>query len=310
MRRPSCRRLAFYEGYDSVLLFVGAADVTSHLYPIMKRVSLRAVGLLAVAVVLAAVFIVCAYYPNYARKRALSQLERMKFRAEQLEGETITASALDETFLVGEEVRRVWAKDLPIFGVTTPVDSIWLALEETTQPDDQALEWIGEFPELKRIDLFGHNRVTGSGLRYLTKHKQVKELFIVNGMLRDEYLHYLAHLENVLLVDLANQPISDAGLEGIGPLTKIKELNLIGTRTRGRFLKSASYRNEIERLHLANTEMDNQGALGLLELPKLAYVDLTNCAISADTLDRLKSRGVLVEKDSARAKSYRTMKLQ
>ena len=44
---------------------------------------------------------------------------------------------------------------------------------------------------------------------------------------------------------------------------------------------------KLERLHLAGTQLDDAGVAQLSQLPALRYVDLSNCEVSAETVDKL-----------------------
>lgn len=274
---------------------------------VMKQIPLRIMVICTPLLMLGIAFIAIQYYPNYARMRSLVELETAGFHAEQW------ANGAEDVEVHGSLAMSQMShpKESDGFSLTrfTRIDAIWCGLEVDTMPTDDVLFDVRRFPEIQELNVTCHNRITGSGLRYMSEHMRLRRVYILNGVLSDSNLHYLSSSQSIEEIDFTNQPLSDAGLAELGRLTRVRWLSLSGTRIRGRFLEGAAYRNELEGLEVADTDLDDTGLWQIEKLANLKYVDLSGCIVDMDTVDRLKLRGVVVELDSKSAKTFRKWRL-
>jgi len=251
-------------------------------------------------VVLVAIYLA---WSGAARRRALANLEAHGFFADRWEGSG-AATEIHGDLAASAPAYPVRPNDISALAPGR-VDTIWLSLETPERPDDSSLADIGLFREIRELNITGHNRITGAGLRHIAGHDRLVNLYLLNGDLRDEELRFLSSVKSVVRLDLTNQPVSDAGLRRLSDLPNIELLRLSGTRVTCSFLSEARYRNVLKTIEVADTLLDEQGCASILSLPALRYVDVSGCSIDHDTIAQLRMRGVEVESDSKAARTYR-----
>ena len=260
-----------------------------------------------VVVVIVAALVLCLLaarlYTNYLRRDAVVQLESAGFDIQLIEGppRTLGPGYLAQSFktIRPEECRIWWSPRVNFLEHTA---------EDQPRVDDSLFFLVRRFPELETLFVSSPNSISAEGLRALATHNKLRELVIGTGVLKDEDLEYLSHLQSLEILGLSNQPISDEGMRRLSNLENIESLGLSGTRVDGSFLEGARYRDVICVLELADTRINDDTARRVLQLPKLKMVDLSHCSIGDDIIQEMKDKGIKVEQSSRRAEFIRSLR--
>ncbi|MBM3982233.1 MAG: hypothetical protein FJ304_18600 [Planctomycetes bacterium] len=107
-------------------------------------------------------------------------------------------------------------------------DVEWLLLLGQKKVTGDGLKHLTKLPNLKHID-FSKTPITGENLAHLSGMKQLVRLGLWDTAVDDAGLAHLAELKELKYLFLTNAKIGDAGLKNLGEKPNLRDLRLGGT---------------------------------------------------------------------------------
>lgn len=172
-----------------------------------------------------------------------------------------------------------------------------LSLLARSNLSDRALLYLSGVSSLERIDLQA-TRITGSGIAYLKKLEQLRELNLTHcSQIEEEFLVGLIDLPNleVLALDAGSSRAMDgqswqqslALLAQYSDSATSRDLQAMRGGIGNVGLKAITKVASLQRLSLGRTKIDDAGAKGFRNLKKLQSLDISRTAITDDGLKNL-----------------------
>ena len=159
-------------------------------------------------------------------------------------------------------------------------------------------------------------KVSTADLRFLGPTNIRRNLSLSGAKLDDESLKLLAGSDRLEWLDLAYTPITDTGIENLGPLPSLKQLTLVNTKITDRVapklappalpcleeldlsgtaitdeaLEELKQLEQLKVLRLSHTAVTDAGLQQLTGLLNLEELDVDQTQVTAEALARLKSQ--------------------
>jgi hypothetical protein len=146
---------------------------------------------------------------------------------------------------------------------------------------DAGLVHLGAIPKLHNLAL-GFTRVTETGMDHLASlHNFTGWLTLGNCKVTDTWLPHLTKLSGLTGLELASNPIGDAGLASLKAFPNLEYLNLSRTRLTDAGLVYLKPLRKLTKVWLAGTAVTDAGLPNLADLTVLQEIDLTKSKVTA-----------------------------
>lgn len=158
---------------------------------------------------------------------------------------------------------------------------------EACEISDDDLSAIADCVECKHLVLVNNN-LSGPGLKYLEKLKNLTFLNLAQNDIRNAGLKSLIDLTNLKQLDLSfNRHIAGGTFRYFGEKNKLDSLSLEGTEMSDNGLKSLSHLGAIVSLNLSDIPITEAGVKSLCSIKNLADLDLSKTNLSKTGLEYL-----------------------
>ena len=129
--------------------------------------------------------------------------------------------------------------------------------------------------------------LTDEHLKCISGTQQLTMLFLPGNRITDDGLAQLAHLQNLQRLDLSDNEIEGPGLKSLAGLKQITMLWLNDNPLTDEALVHLAELNKLQILMLTNTNVAADGLKALARLKRLSYIELTGTTISAESVAEL-----------------------
>jgi hypothetical protein len=156
---------------------------------------------------------------------------------------------------------------------------------------DVALEFVGDFPQLRSVDLSvakGAECVTDAALVHLSEMDRLQHLNLSNTRIGDEGLEHLQALASLRSLDLRDTLVTDHGLKSLRGLTTLQNLSLWGNHVTDAGLANLRGLTALEDLNLGSTRVTAASLDTLKDLTNLKHLDLRNSKVNDAGYDAIK----------------------
>ena len=144
---------------------------------------------------------------------------------------------------------------------------------------NRSMPYIGRMSNLTELDL-SHTKITGDGLRHLSKLTKLDELNLSNISMDDSGLANIGALKKLKRLDLSNTQITDAGLPTLSNFPFLGDLNLSETQVSDRGIENLLALHELRKLTLSTTNVTDH-ALGVIaQMKSVDAINLDGTAVT------------------------------
>jgi outer membrane protein assembly factor BamB len=177
-------------------------------------------------------------------------------------------------------------------------DLVALDLEVCDNVSDSSCDVLGRMRKLRALNLkktaFEKDRISAAGLRKLVDLQDLEVLNLYAEAISDETLKELKPFSNLRELDLSLTSVSDAGLQHLTSFKQLTSLTLLysegfaGPKITNAGLKPLSEMTQLSKLNLVGAKINDAGIDDLKRLRNLKQLTLVGSRISADGLNQIR----------------------
>ncbi len=143
-----------------------------------------------------------------------------------------------------------------------------------------------------------HQPLSSEVLSALAPQEDLITLQLSDAKMGDRDLDIILPKKKLRNLDVANNPITDAGLEKLGECSVIDDLRLIDTQVTGSFAKEVASMKSVRSLYLGASQVNDAGIFAICKaFPNLESINLTNTKVTAACLTALANHASLKSVD-------------
>lgn len=167
-----------------------------------------------------------------------------------------------------------------------------------TSNDDGLKKMKGEKIFLAVLD---HGAYDGSGLNYLNP-KYLKRLIIANVSFKENNIRNLDSLQNLQLLSIKSDGLTDQDLEHVAKLKWLRELRLTSNNLTAKGIEKIANLPDLDYLVIESTGIKDDIVSPLFKMKKLRKLYLVNSSLSADFITKISPLALLDELSLENAK--------
>lgn len=150
---------------------------------------------------------------------------------------------------------------------------------------DAALKYIARLENLKELNLYGVEEISGAGLAYFYKHRNLRLLDLSSTGITDANLVYIKGIISLEELDLFNTAVTDRALVHVAGLSNLKSLSLAWTQVTDAGMEYLVNLGNLEVLDLGKTRITDHGLESLVNLTNLKMLYVEETAITNKGLE-------------------------
>ncbi len=145
--------------------------------------------------------------------------------------------------------------------------------------DQDLQQLLDQATTCQRLDL-QNNNITGPGLKYLSKLKNISILRLDHNNVQDHFLQPLLELPKLAMLDLSfNKNLTGADFQLFGSKQNLVGLNLENSGITDQGLQGLTKFGSVYMINLAHTKVTSNGMSALGAIKKLSSVDLSDTLV-------------------------------
>jgi len=163
--------------------------------------------------------------------------------------------------------------------------------EENHNPSDEALQYLGGFPDL-RVLLLSDKQASDSSMRHLAGLKKLEHLYMWDVThVSDDGMSHLRGLRNIHYIHLDSSQITDKSLAIFAQMPKIQALSLQFNQFTDEGLEHVSHCRNLESLWVCGRQEErpnlitDAGLKRLQNLTKLKQLGIQNTLVTSDGIE-------------------------